>query len=73
MPPDTLPANLRSRILVCDGPHPRLGSPCWVWAAPLPARPLSPACQWRRCCNPGHATPAAFLTTTANQGVQAHA
>jgi hypothetical protein len=33
--PDALPDNLRRRILVCDAPHPRLGSPCWVWTGRL--------------------------------------
>ena len=29
--PDALPNNLRRRILVCEAPHSRLGTPCWMW------------------------------------------
>ena len=76
MNPDALPDNLRRRILVCDAPHPRLGTPCWILAAPRAGDHPLPRCGWGRCCQPEHFDPASFTFNRiqpATEGVQAHA
>jgi hypothetical protein len=73
--PDALPSDLRRLILVCDAPHPRLGTPCWTWTGVIGADGVAAVCGWRRCCNPGHVEPDPFThcrIQPETEGVQAH-
>jgi hypothetical protein len=67
MSPDALPPDLRRLILVCDAPHPRLGSPCWTWTGVIGVDGIDASCGWRRCCNPDHVEPAPPFTSCRTQ------